>query len=162
VSRLGRSFIGGLLLWGLPLTVLALTPGPAVAGLALAAVGIGNAVEDVGVFTLVARAVNARVVGRVLCAKEFVAQAGLSAGSLACGDCFGEIALLRDIPRTATIMAEQPMRTLAIGRQPFLVAVAGNSLSCAAADALVTRRLAADRPAVAGGGAVLGVPWLNR
>jgi hypothetical protein len=227
-------------------------PGLAVAYLALAVVGVGNAVEDVGVFTLVARSVSARVAGRVLYAKEFVAQAGLSAGSIAAplllgalvirdtlallgaglaglalfyarrfarldratpppgqevgllrrlamfeplplaviellatdliphefrpgeaavregqpgehfhliasgsarvsvrgsprpplgrGDCFGEIALLRDIPRTATVVAEQPMRTLALDREAFLMSVAGS----AAANALASQRLAGD------------------
>jgi predicted MFS family arabinose efflux permease len=55
VTRLGRSFIAGLLLWGLPLAVLALTLAPAIAYLALIVVGLGNALEDVGVFTLVLR-----------------------------------------------------------------------------------------------------------
>jgi CRP-like cAMP-binding protein len=66
--------------------------------------------------------------------------------SLARGDCFGEIALLRDVPRTATITAEQPLRTLALGREEFLTAVTGNSTSRAAADTLVARRLTADPP----------------
>jgi hypothetical protein len=63
---------------------------------------------------------------------------------LAPGDCFGEIALLRGIPRTATVVADQPLRTLALGREAFLVAITGNSMSSAAADALVTQRLTED------------------
>jgi CRP-like cAMP-binding protein len=59
------------------------------------------------------------------------------------GDCFGEIALLRDTPRIATVTAEQPLRTLALGRKEFLTAVTGNSMSKAAADALVAQRLSA-------------------
>jgi hypothetical protein len=55
--------------------------------------------------------------------------------------------LLRGVPRTATIVADQPLHTLALDRETFLVAVTGNSLSSAEADALVTRRLAADSPA---------------
>jgi hypothetical protein len=60
------------------------------------------------------------------------------------GDCFGEIALLRDVPRTATVTAQQQLHTLALGRAEFLTAVAGNRTSAAVADALVTQRLAAD------------------
>jgi len=60
------------------------------------------------------------------------------------GDCFGEIALLRDIPRTATIIAEQPLHTLALGRDEFLTAVTGNGTSLEAADALAGQRLSAD------------------
>jgi CRP-like cAMP-binding protein len=63
--------------------------------------------------------------------------------SLACGDCFGEIALLHDVARTATITAVRPLHTLALGRAAFLTAVTGNSSSGAAAETLVTRRLAA-------------------
>jgi len=256
VTRLGRAFVAGLLLWGLPLVWLALTPGVAVAYLALVVVGAGNAIEDVGLFTLLARSASPRSGGRVLGAAEFVIQAGLGAGSvaaplllhafgvrgtlalvggglavlalaharrfvrldkampapgqevgmlrrlsmfaplplaviellasdlrphefpagavavregevgelfhvivdgsaavsvrgeprppLASGDCFGEIALLRGIPRTATVVADQPLCTLALDREAFLVAITGNSMSSAAADALVTRRLAAD------------------
>ena len=258
VTRLGRAFIAGLLLWGLPLVWLALTPSAAVAYLALVVVGIGNAVEDVGLFTLLARSASPRSGGRVLGATEFVVQAGLDAGSVAApwllhvfdvrgtlallggglavlalahvrrfvrldqampapgqevemlrrlamfaplplaaiellasdlqphefakgtvavregevgelfylivggsaavsvqgkprpplapGDCFGEIALLRGIPRTATVVADQPLRTLALEREAFLVAITGNSMSGAAAEALVTQRLTADSP----------------
>ena len=41
-------FIAGVLLWGLPLVLLALVMKPAVAYLAFVAIGIGNAIEDVG------------------------------------------------------------------------------------------------------------------
>jgi len=71
--------------------------------------------------------------------------------SLQRGDCFGEIALLRDIPRTATVTAEQPLRTLTLGREEFLTAVTGNSTSRAAADSLVAQRLSADPPEDIGG-----------
>src|SRR5262249_13299246 len=47
VTRLGRSFVTGMLVWGLPLAFLALAPGAALAYLALVVVGIGNAVVDV-------------------------------------------------------------------------------------------------------------------
>jgi CRP-like cAMP-binding protein len=71
---------------------------------------------------------------------------GVPRPSLQRGDCFGEIALLRDIPRTATITAEQPLRTLALGREEFLTAVTGNSTSKIAADALAAQRLSTDPP----------------
>ena len=66
--------------------------------------------------------------------------------SLGRGDCFGEIALLRDTPRTATVTAEQPLRTLALGRQEFLTAVTGNPASKTAAGALAAQRLSTDTP----------------
>ena len=258
VTRLGRSFITGLLLWGLPLVALALTPAVAIAYLTLAVAGIGNGVEDVGSYTLVTRLASPRAAGRVLGAMEFVILAGLATGSIAAppllralgarstlallggglaalamahavrfarldqampapgpqagllrslpmfaplplavtellaaalqprqfpagavvlregepgdhfhliadgsaavtvrgapqpplhqGDCFGEIALLRDVPRTATITAQRPLRTLVLGRAEFLTAVLANPTSRAAADALAARRLATDPP----------------
>jgi MFS family permease len=259
VTRLGRAFVAGLLLWGLPLAWIALTPSAAVAYTALVVVGIGNAIEDVGCFTLIARTASASNAGKVLGATEFVAQAGMGAGAVAApvllhaldvrgtlallgggltvlalghvrrfvrldaampvprqetellrrlamfaplplaviellatdvephefpagtaavregeagdlfhlivtgsalvsingrpgpslgpGDCFGEIALLRDVPRVATVVATQPLRTLALQRDAFLVAVTSNSRSSAAADALVDQRLTANAQA---------------
>jgi predicted MFS family arabinose efflux permease len=258
VTRLGRSFIAGLLLWGLPLVVLALTPAAAIAYLTLAVSGIGNGVEDVGSYTLVTRLAGPRAVGRALGAMEFVILAGLATGSITAppllhalgargtlallggglavlalahairfarldhampgpgpqvgllrnlpifaplplavtellaaalqpcqfpagavvlregepgdrfhliadgsaavtvrgaprpplhrGDCFGEIALLRDVPRTATVTAQQPLRTLTLSRADFLTAVLANPTSRSAADALAAQRLAADQP----------------
>ncbi|MBO0817807.1 MAG: cyclic nucleotide-binding domain-containing protein, partial [Actinobacteria bacterium] len=258
ITRLGRSFIAGMLLWGLPLVLVALTPAAAIAYLALVVVGIGNAVVDVAAFTMVTRLAGAGTAGKVLGALEFVALAGLATGSLLTppllhevgvrgtlallggglaalalayavrfrrvdralpapgpeagllqnlpmfaplplavtellaaqtqprqfpagavviregqagdrfylitdgsaavsvrgaqrpslhrGDCFGEIALLRGTPRTATITAEQPLHTLTLDRDDFLTAVTGNSMSTAAADALVEQRLSADAP----------------
>jgi hypothetical protein len=258
ITRLGRSFIAGMLVWGLPLAFLALRPAAALAYLALAVVGIGNAVVDVSAFTLVTRLAGPRTAGRTLGALEFVALAGLATGSILTpvllhlfgtrgtlallggglaglalahagrfrrldqampppdpeagllvtlpmfaplplavtellaaeteprhfpagtvviregepgdhfhliiegsatvsvhgaprpslhrGDCFGEIALLRDTPRTATVTAERPLHTLALGREQFLTAVTGNPASKTAADELAAQRLSADAP----------------
>ena len=82
ITRLGRSFIAGMLVWGLPLAFLALRPAAALAYLALAVVGIGNAVVDVSAFTLVTRLAGPRTAGKTLGALEFVALAGLATGSI--------------------------------------------------------------------------------
>ena len=258
ITRLGRSYIAGMLLWGLPLALLAVSPAVAIAYLALVVVGIGNAVVDVSAFTMVTRLAGSGTAGKVLGALEFVVLAGLATGSILTppllrvlgvrgtlallggglaglalahavrfsrldratpapgpeaglltslpmfaplplavtellageieprqfpagavviregeagdhfhvivdgsaavsvrgaprpslqpGDCFGEIALLRDIPRTATVTAKQPLHTLALGREEFLTAVTGNRTSRAAADALAAQRLSTDEP----------------
>jgi MFS family permease len=257
-TRLGRSFIAGMVVWGLPLVFLALAPAAAIAYLALLIVGTGNAVVDVATFTMVTELAGPETAGKALGALELVGLAGLATGSiltpllldafgtrgtlallgggltglalahavrfrrldrampkpdleagllynlpmfaplplavtdllateaeprefpagavvvregelgdlfyvitdgsaavsvrgaprpsLGRGECFGEIALLRDIPRTATVTAEQPLRTLTLNREEFLNAVTGNSTSMAAADALAAQRLSTDPP----------------
>jgi Cyclic nucleotide-binding domain len=65
------------------------------------------------------------------------------------GDCFGEIALLNDVPRTATVRAALECRLLALDRVSFISAVTGHRRSHEAAGDVVQRRLtepAAPRP----------------
>jgi hypothetical protein len=57
-------------------------------------------------------------------------------------DGFGEIALLRGVPRTATVTARGPLRLLSIKRDVFLREVSGNLLSAQAAEDLASARLA--------------------
>jgi CRP-like cAMP-binding protein len=56
------------------------------------------------------------------------------------GEYFGEIALLRDVPRTATITALTPMRMIAIERDRFLEAVTGHLRSHEHAQAIAAER----------------------
>ena len=59
------------------------------------------------------------------------------------GDGFGEIALLRDRPRTATVTAREDVDGFRLPRGVFLEAVTGNAVSEAVADRVVSERLAA-------------------
>jgi Cyclic nucleotide-binding domain len=61
---------------------------------------------------------------------------------LGAGDWFGEIALIRDVPRTATVIAETEVRLATVERSRFLDAVTGDPLSTDAAERLIERRLA--------------------
>ena len=62
------------------------------------------------------------------------------------GDGFGEIALLRDTPRTTTVRVRTPLRLFALERQDFLATVTGYQSSTAQADTMVRERLATFDP----------------
>lgn len=255
LTRLGRCFVLGVALWGLPLVALGAHPVTAIAYVALVIVGAGNAIEDAGMFTLLPRLLGNRNAGPGMGALELVGLTGLGAGSLAApaisswlgprgalvaiggtlaalasayvvrfvqidratpvpgpeiallrglamfaplpvasvdqlatvlerhefvageavmregdpgdrfhiivdgrahvtvsgrsvrylgpGDCFGEIALLRDVPRTATVTATETLHTVALARADYLAAVTGNRISAQAAQDLAAERLAA-------------------
>lgn len=70
-----------------------------------------------------------------------VAVDGLAVAGLGPGEGFGEIALLRAVPRTATVTALTNVTLQAIDREQFLGAVTGHAQSRAAAESLVTTRL---------------------
>ena len=57
-------------------------------------------------------------------------------------DYFGEIALLRDVPRTATVTAAVDSRLLELHRNDFLAAVTGHSVAHAAGKEVAASRLA--------------------
>ena len=74
-----------------------------------------------------------------------VREAGVTLGP---GESFGEIALLKDVPRTATVVAVEPTQLLAIERATFIAAVTGHAPSREAADAVVATRLSGLRSAL--------------
>jgi MFS family permease len=78
-----------------------------------------------------------------------VSAGGQHVGTLGPGDHFGEIALLRDVPRTATVTAKGEVSLYALERDEFLSAVTGDPASAEAADAVVASRLAGLRPGMA-------------
>jgi MFS family permease len=66
---------------------------------------------------------------------------GVPGRRLGLGDFFGEIALLRDVPRTATVRALTGVSLQALERDDFLAAVTESPPSVRAADAVIGARL---------------------
>ena len=60
---------------------------------------------------------------------------------LGAGEGFGEIALLRDVPRTATVSTRSDVVLYALEREDFIAAVTGHPESAEAAEGLVSARL---------------------
>jgi MFS family permease len=65
------------------------------------------------------------------------------------GGYFGEISLLRDVPRTATVRAKGTVELRALEREDFIGAVTGHTASAEAADSVVAARLSSLRPGLA-------------
>src|SRR5262249_19852301 len=62
---------------------------------------------------------------------------------MAAGESFGEIALLRQVPRTATVTAVSRLQARTLAREEFLATVTGNAESAEGADEVISARLEA-------------------
>jgi MFS family permease len=71
-----------------------------------------------------------------------VMQDGAVLSQLGPGDYFGEISLIRDIPRTATVVTRTPTVLYALDREDFLAAVTGHPQAAEAAEAVMSARIA--------------------
>ncbi len=70
-----------------------------------------------------------------------VSHAGREVARLKRGDGFGEIALLDEVPRTATVVAASRTQLYSLEKDPFVFAVTGHPAAERAAGELTTRRL---------------------
>ena len=67
---------------------------------------------------------------------------GRQVNTIGDGDGFGEIALVNDIPRTATVVAIDDLELFVLDRAPFLEAITGQSRSRSEAQRVIEERLA--------------------
>lgn len=81
-GRLARWFAVGVGLWGAPLVIVGLLPLEVVALCLLAFIGVGNALIDVGGFTLIARLTPDRVLARVFGVLESLVAVSVGLGAL--------------------------------------------------------------------------------
>jgi predicted MFS family arabinose efflux permease len=79
--RLARLMVGGLLLWSLPMFMIAATPTALAALVGLAAVGLGNSVVDVSGYTLITRNAADDVLARVFGLHETTRAVGIALGA---------------------------------------------------------------------------------
>jgi hypothetical protein len=69
-----------------------------------------------------------------------VTQRGATVNELDAGGSFGEISLIRDVPRTASVIAGTAVRTWTLDRETFLRALSGNPAGARAADRVIAER----------------------
>ena len=72
-----------------------------------------------------------------------VVKDGTRVNVLSRGDGFGEIALLHEVPRTATVTALTPVTLYALEKEPFLEVVTGHPVASTTAHAVAAERLRA-------------------
>jgi len=86
-----------------------------------------------------------------------VSHAGHTVAHLSRGEGFGEIALIEEVPRTATVTTTEPTEVYCLQKAPFILALTGHATAKSAAASVVARRRdelqAAESEAEALGGA---------
>jgi CRP/FNR family transcriptional regulator, cyclic AMP receptor protein len=83
-------------------------------------VSLGKEIEHGAGHTLAAEGLGALAFHLILSGEVSVHQAGKEIGRLRSGDHFGEISMIDGRARSASVVAETPVRVLAINRQQFL------------------------------------------
>jgi MFS family permease len=110
--RLAAPLGVALLLWGLPIALVAAWPNKAVALFLMGVIGVANSVEDVAGFTLLQRLIPDQVLARALGAFWGLAMAGVAVGSLAAS---ALVEVLGAKPALVIVGAVLPLLTLATG-----------------------------------------------
>lgn len=120
LRRLARPFAAGLVMWGVPLTLIGIWPHTSWTVVCLAVVGAGNAVLDIAGFTLIQRGIDDAVLARVFGVFEVLVIAALGAGSIV-----GPLLVDQLGPRSALVFAGSILPVLTIFTFPRLRAIDG-------------------------------------
>jgi MFS family permease len=112
-------------------------PGPALETVAREARRIEAAAGDV----LVRQGDPGSEYFAVISGNLLVSRDGEDVAQLTRGDAFGEIALIREVPRTATVRATTDAVLLAVDREPFLTAVTGHGTTHERASSIASAHL---------------------
>jgi hypothetical protein len=116
-------------------------PAPALEGLARSVDAVGLAGGDV----LIREGEQGDCFYAIADGRLEVTIGGVPVATKVRGDGVGEIALLYNVPRTATVIAAAPATVFALTRAAFLAAVAGHAPTAEAAIAVADERLDHDR-----------------
>jgi MFS family permease len=119
--------------------IFAQLPEPVLEGLATGATAVSTAAGQV----VVSRGEVGNHFYVIATGRAAVELDGRPPRELGPGDFFGEIALLRDVPRTATVRAVEPLQLYALKRKDFLEAVTGHASTLAATENVVRSHLPA-------------------
>lgn len=108
----GRRFALALLLWGVPVLVMGLLDHQWVPWVAMGLIGLGNALEDIYVFTMMDRLVPDAVAGRVYGAFWSVMTGAVGVGSLVGPALVGRLGLGRAMAVSGLVMTTLPLLSL--------------------------------------------------
>ena len=120
LRKLARPFAAGLVMWGVPLTLIGIWPHTSWTVACLAVVGAGNAVLDIAGFTLIQRGIDDAVLARVFGVFEVLVIAALGVGSIV-----GSLLVDQLGPRSALVVAGSILPVLTIFTFPRLRAIDG-------------------------------------
>ena len=119
------------------MSIFAPLPAPELEGLARALVPVSAAAGE----TIISEGEPGDCFYAIADGEVRVTKHGSQVATLRRGDGFGEIALIEDVPRTATVVAVTAASLYSLEKESFIIALTGHAPAARAADDLVAKRL---------------------
>jgi len=119
------------------MSIFAPLPAPELEGLARALVPVSAAAGE----TIISEGEPGDCFYAIADGEVRVTKHGSQVATLRRGDGFGEIALIEDVPRTATVVAVTAASLYSLEKESFIIALTGHAPAARAADDLVAERL---------------------